>query len=173
MVCETEINYVIWQNRSFRFYLASRLLYANELYSPSAFCSIQAIETLMKATLVYWDRSFNPESMNHKIVGMINSIRNKVDKGKEFDCPKYFYMDKRFQSVTRYPDKNKGVMVPCTFLSDLDEMFCQLIEYVPFQFNTELSRTLLGKKKKNFDILKENNSQMERLNQIFGLKSGG
>ncbi len=99
---DNEINYIIWQNRAFRFYLGARLLSLNEQYSPSAFCSLQAIESLMKGTLVYWDKSFNPESNGHKMTGMVKAIRNKAKHGNDFQCPEYFYIDNRFQSITRY-----------------------------------------------------------------------
>lgn len=141
---EVEKSYVIWQNRAYRFYLASRILVEKEQYAPAAFCSIQALESLMKATLVYWDKSFKPEAVNHRIACMIRTIRNKAEKGGKFSCPEYFYRDKRFQSVTRYPANGKGVLVPSTFLNDLDEVFSELITLVPFHFNTKLIHALSG-----------------------------
>ena len=167
---DNELNYIIWQNRAFRFYLGARLLSLNEQHSPAAFCSSQALESLMKATLVYWDKSFNPEATGHKMTGMIKTIRNKTNNGKHFDCPEYFYSNKRFQSVTRYPANGKGVGIPGTLLNDLDLVFCNLVKLVPFQFNSELKRTLTGKNKKNLNILRKNNSQIKNLRRFLNVR---
>ena len=165
-----EVNYIIWQNRSFRFYLGARLLLLNGQYSPCAFCSVQAIESLMKATLVYWDKSFNPEANGHKMKGMIKTINNKAKNAKDFQCPEYFYIDNRFQSVTRYPAKDKGVGIPDSLLSDIDLVFYNLIKLVPFQFNSELKRALSGKNKKELNILRKNNLQITLLRKYLNVK---
>jgi HEPN domain-containing protein len=55
-----EVDYIVWQNRSVRFYLGARLCYLSGLVAPAAFCAQQALEALLKATLKYWDRSFEP-----------------------------------------------------------------------------------------------------------------
>lgn len=166
MVTEIEKKYVIWQNRAFRFYLASRLLCQHEQFAPAAFCSSQALESLMKATLVYWDKSFDPEAVNHRMAGMIRTIRNKVKNARSFDCPNYFYHGKRFQSVTRYPANGKGVTVPNSFLNDMDHVFSSLISMVPFQFNTNLIHALSGKEKKDLTILRRNNNQLRTLRRF-------
>ena len=170
MTKETDVNYIIWQNRAFRFYLGARLLSLNELYSPSAFCGVQALESLMKATLVYWDKSFKPESTGHKITGMIKTIRNKVKDGNNFQCPEYFYIDKKFQSVTRYPANGNGVGIPASFLNDLDLVFYNLVKLVPFQFNSELKRVLFGKNKKPLNILRKKNLQITSLRKTLNVK---
>jgi HEPN domain-containing protein len=160
---ENEKNYVIWQNRAIRFYIGARLLYLNQQYSPAAFCAIQTIESMMKATLVYWDKSFIPEGANHKVGSMISTIKNKTKNGKGFSCPGYFFQGKRYQSISRYPSSGKGVLVPGTFLDDLDDVICSLIKLVPFQFNTNLKHALSGKDRKNLNILRRNNKQMRAL----------
>lgn len=170
MVSETQKNYIIWQNRAFRFYLAARLLMLNEQYSPAAFCGLQSIESLMKATLVYWDKSFNPEATGHKMKGMIKTIRNKVKGAKAFECPEYFYHDKRFQAVTRYPAKEKGVLIPSSFLNDLDHVFSSLVKLVPFQFNSELIRALSGKNNKDLMILRRKNKEVRGLRKAMNIK---
>ena len=167
---ENEINYIIWQNRAFRFYLGARLLILNSMYSPAAFCSAQALESLMKATLVYWDKSFRPEAAGHKITGMLKTIRNKAKDGSSFHCPEYFYKDNRFQSVTRYPSNGKGVGIPATLLSDLDAVFFNLIKLVPFQFNSELKRALDGKNKSDLAVLRRSNQQMSHLRRYLNVK---
>ena len=172
MIRSNEREYIIWQNRALRFYLGARLLYMNEQYSPAAFCSIQSIEALMKATLVYWDKSFNPEAANHKVASMVRSIRNKAKDGKEFKCPEYFYKDKTYQSISRYPSNGKGVYIPATFKDDLDDVFYRLVSLVPFQFNSDLINTLKGKNAKNLIILRKNNNQMKNLRKLLKVKLG-
>lgn len=167
---EKEINYIIWQNRAFRFYIGARLLLLNEQYAPAAFCGFQSIESLMKATLIYWDRSFNPVQSRHNMKGMIRAIKNKVKDARDFECPEYLYNDKRFQSVTRYPDKGKGVLIPSYFLKDLDNLFCMLIEMVPFQFNSELIHALKGENKKDLSILRIKNSKIKILRKTLNVK---
>ena len=169
MVSEKNKNYIIWQNRAFRFYIGARLLLLNEQHSPAAFCALQSIESLMKATLVYWDRSFKPESARHKMKGMIRTMRNKVKGAEQFDCPEYFYSDQRFQSVTRYPAKGKGVLVPGSFLNNLDYVFCTLVKLVPFQFNSEFIRALNGKNRKDLMILRKKNSEIRGLRKALNV----
>lgn len=170
MIEDNELKYIIWQNRAFRFYLGARLLVLNEQYSPAAFCSTQTLESLMKGTLVYWDKSFKPEEAGHKMTGMIKTIKNKAKDGQSFQCPEYFYLNKRFQSVSRYPANGKGLGIPSTLLNDLDLVFYNLVKLVPFQFNSELKRTLSGKHKKNLNILRKNNLQIKNLRKTLNVK---
>jgi len=167
---DNELNYIAWQNRALRFYLGARLLSLNEQHSPAAFCSTQALESLIKATLVYWDKSFDPEAAGHKMKGMIKTIRNKVKNAKDFECPEYFYLDKRYQSVTRYPVNGKGVGIPASLLDDLDLIFYNLVKLVPFQFNSELKRALSGKNRKNLNILRRKNMQVKNLRKYLYVK---
>ena len=62
-----EYDYVVWQNRAFRFYESARLLYRSEMYSPAAYCAAMCIELVLKATLKYWCPNENPESHGHGI----------------------------------------------------------------------------------------------------------
>lgn len=166
MITEKQKTYIVWQNRAFRFYLGARLLMLNEQHSPAAFCGVQSIETLMKATLIYWDKSFNPEAAGHRIKGMIEAIRNKVQGAKSFECPEYIYSEQRFQAVTRYPNNGRGVLIPSSFLDDLDYLFCSLVEMVPFQFNSELFRALKGENKRDLKILSKKNLIIECLEKV-------
>ena len=171
MIVEQERNYIVWQNRAFRFYLAARLLLQREQHAPAAFCAVQAIELLLKGTLVYWDKSFDPEAARHRVAGMVRSIRNKVPGAKEFDLPRYFHFEQRYYSVSRYPANGRGILVPASFLGDVDLAFCQLAEFVPFQFNSELSRALAGRHKPDLAILRRGNSSIRRLRKHLQIKS--
>lgn len=170
MISETDRNYIIWQNRAFQYYLAARLLRLNEQYSAAVFCGYQAIESLMKATLLYWDKCFVPEAAGHKMAGMIRTIRNKVNGAKHFECPRYFYFEKRYQSVTRYPAKGKGIGVPSSFLGDLDRTFRVLVEFVPFQYNSLLVNTLKGENRKDLQILRRANREMRKLRRFLNVR---
>ena len=57
---DNEIDYVRWQNRACRFYLGARLLHRSEFQAPAAYSAAIAFELLLKATLIYWDQSFDP-----------------------------------------------------------------------------------------------------------------
>ena len=170
MISATERNYVIWQNRAFRFYLAARLLWLNAQYSTAAFCGYQAIETLMKATLLYWDKSFDPEMTGHKLAGMIRTIRNKVKGAKQFECPKYLHFEKHYQAVSRYPANRKGFGVPASFLNDLDRVFRVLVEYVSFQHNSSLVNALKGKNRKELQILRRANGEIRQLRRSLNVR---
>ncbi|HKJ92673.1 MAG TPA: hypothetical protein VJ957_05865, partial [Longimicrobiales bacterium] len=74
VITPREENYVIWQNRAFRFYLAARLCQRNALFAPASFCGYQALESLLKATLVYWDRSFNPQGAGHGMAKLLRTL---------------------------------------------------------------------------------------------------
>lgn len=161
---EYQKNYVIWQNRAFRFYLGARLLYLNEQYAPAAFCANQAVELLLKATLIYWDKSFNPEAAGHKVSKMLRIVRNKVSGGKSFACPEYLWVDGRYLSTTRYPSSSGGgVGIPATFLQDIDNAFRDLVVLTPFQWNTNLKQALSGRSKKNLGVLRRKNGCMRSL----------
>ena len=124
---EHELNYVKWQNHAFHFYIASRLLCLNDHTAPAAFCAQQTIELMLKATLLFHDKSFKPEAFNHRFNKMINAMKNKVIGSSNLKIPEYFYWDKRYQSVSRYPSKGKGLLLPSNMLDDLDECFYNLL----------------------------------------------
>ena len=163
---QNEYDYIRWQNRAFHFYLASRLLYFNEHVGPATFCAQQAVELMLKATLVYWDRSFRPRVAGHKFTKMLRTLKGKVKGAEHVAVSTYFYSDQRYQSVSRYPAEGKGVLITSTFLDDLDRIIYDLIVLVPFQFNTELVNTVLGystKYKKKLNTLRRKNQQMRQL----------
>jgi hypothetical protein len=146
-----EREYIIWQNRAVDFYIGARALYLQDLSGPAAYCSVSAIELLLKASLVYFDRSFVPVDANHNIGKMLRILKNKGPK-------------KRYLSTSRYPG-DKGLLVPATFLHDLDRVIATLIVLVPFQFNSKLVSILSGRKdyKKKLNSLKRRNKQMKTL----------
>ena len=167
---DANVAYIIWQNRALDFYLAARLCYLSQLYRAAAFLANQTIETLMKATLIYWDKSFVPEDAGHAIKKMINMVRNKVKGQTKFDIPEDFYFEQRYQSVSRYPKDGNGLGISSTFIEDLDHTFVELISMVPLQFNSELLHTISGKNSRELACLRRSNSQMRRLRKILGAK---
>jgi hypothetical protein len=124
---------------------------------------------MLKATLIFHDKSFQPESLRHNFPKMINVMKNKVKGSKNVNIPEYFYYDKRYQSVSRYPSKNKGLLLPLNMLDDLDECFYNLLILVPFQFNTLLVNTLSPtdtRRKKKLNTLRRDNRQMANIRKF-------
>lgn len=172
LITETQREYVIWQNRAFRFYLAARVLYKARIYGPAALCANQAIELLLKATLIYHDRSFKPDAANHRVAGMLRTIGNKVKPKRAISVPRYFYADRRYQSVSRYPQHGLGLMVPGSFLPDLDRSFRELVVLVPFQHNTELRRHLTSSDRTVRLQLTSRNAETAALRRFLGIRPG-
>lgn len=170
MIEKHEVDYIAWQNKAFSFYLASRLLYEKKLFAPAAFSSQQAIETLMKATLVYWDHAFSPKKAGHDLAKMKKLIGKKVVNGKSLDIPKYFYFEQRYQTVSRYPNEGKGLGLPNNFLEDIDDIIYKLLLLVPFQYNSLLIHALQGKDFAKLKILRKNNKTLRLLRKVWGIK---
>ena len=158
-----DVDYIIWQNRAFWFYVPARTCFYKEFHPPAAFLSQQCLEQLMKATLKWLDPSFEPKSLNHNLRKMSQMIREKVPSQGDFMVPEYIC---KYQSLTRYPDPNgKGYLVPPTLIAEVDCLFADLVEMVPCKFNSQLSLTLREKPShKNWYVdLEQNNEQMDRL----------
>jgi HEPN domain-containing protein len=139
---ERALRYVIWQNRATRFYAAARLCYRSQLFAPAAYAAVIALEQLLKATLVYHDRSFVLADAGHNFVKLSRMVRNKVPGGKSVALPPYFSHKQRYLTTSRYPQHGDGILVPASFLNDLDAAFVGLLCLTPFQFNTELKKIL-------------------------------
>jgi len=158
-----EYDYVVWQNRATRFYLGARKLYQSDLWSPAAYCAAMTLELQQKATLIYWDRGFDPADAAHGMAKLARMIRNKVPNAKGHQIPEYFYFEQRYLSTTRYPRNGKGIGIPSTFLPDLDSVFARLIQMVPFQHNTELKSVLSGRNRKALDTFRRGNTNVKEL----------
>lgn len=172
MPSNAEINYVVWQNRASGFYLAARLLHKHGVWAPAAFSATQAIELMLKATLVYWDKSFQPESAGHAIAKLVRSIKNKVPNAQKFEVPGYFSHEARYHTVSRYPSASKkGLLIPASMLYDLDSTILTLVSFVPFQHNTELKHILAGHDKKGLAILRHRNASIRSLRKVLGVPS--
>jgi len=164
-----ERDYVRWQNRATRFYLAARLLYFNSQYGPAAFCANQGVELMLKATVCYWDRSVDPSALNHSFAKLKRILRNKVPQGSSVCVPEYFSDGRRYQSLTRYPSKRDALIgIPASFIVDLDDVFYSLLCLVPFQFNTELRRALSGRNRRDLLILRRGNLKIRHMRSVLG-----
>ena len=163
MIATFERQYVIWQNRATRFYIAARSLHHAGYHAPAAFCAVQALETLLKATLIYWVRGFSPVDVRHRLAAMCRMLRHRVPAAKGYGIPEYFYHEQRYYSVSRYPAKGKGLGIPASFINDLDAAFVPLVLFVPFQFNTELRRALQGKPRRALLDVRRGNKQLRAL----------
>jgi len=165
-VAQHERAYVEWQNRATRFYLAARRLYLSELTAPAAYCGAISIELLLKATLIYWDRAFRPGDAGHAIAKLSRMVKNKVPNAATLYVPAYFYFEQRYLTTSRYPAGVKGVDVPTSFLSDLDEVYAYLLCRVPFQHNTELRSTLRGRSKAALNAFRRGNAHARKLRRF-------
>ena len=163
---QRDLDYIIWQNRALRFYLAARTLYYARLFAPAAYCAHQALELIMKATLHYWDRSFNPRDAGHNLRKMTRMINNKARPTPSLTIPGYFSHEQRFLTVTRYPTTGKGVLVPSSLIIDLDRLFVTLVCLVPFQFNSELARAVTGRDRPALLLLRRHNAMLRRLRRF-------
>jgi HEPN domain-containing protein len=166
-----ELKYVAWQNRSFRFYIAARVLYRKGLFAPAAHAAVLSLELLLKATLVYWVRSFNPQDIGHAIAKMCRMVRNKAPAAGSFAIQPYFYDQQRYLTLSRYPSRGRGLALPASFLQDLDASFAELIALVPFQHNTELRRALTGKDEAIHKALRVKNRQFRTFAAQLGVNS--
>lgn len=164
-----EYDYVAWQNRATRFYLGARKLYQSDLWSPAAYCAAMALELQQKATLIYWDRGFDPAGAAHGMAKLARMIENKVPSAKGHRIPEYFYFEQRYLSTTRYPRNRKGIGIPSTFITDLDLVFARLIQMVPFQHNTELKSVLSGRNRKALDTFRRGNTNVKELRHFLGM----
>lgn len=155
--------YVAWQNRATRFYVAARSCYLSRLYAPAAYCAVIALEILVKATLVYHDKAFNPRHFHHNIAKLRRALGNKVPRSEDVTLPSYFWHEDRYLTATRYPSDGHGIGVPGSFLTDLDCAFAGLLYLTPFQHNTELKRILASPSGTERQALIRQNAQARRL----------
>ncbi len=161
-----EIDYTAWQNRATYYYIASRLLALNKVWPPAAFCGQQALENLLKATLIYWDKSFDPIKVCHNFPKMLRIIRNKVPNSANINIQENFYYEKRYQESSRYPISGKDLLfLGEDFLNDLDEAFYSLLVLVPFKFNSVLSN-IFKKNKPQVKILRKKNNQIRKIKKF-------
>ena len=133
---------IIWQNRVFGFTSLLAIVFHKGFYPTTAFLAQQCTEQLMKATLKWVDPSFEPRNVGHDLKKMSRTIQEKVPFRGNFMVPEYL-CDGKYQSLSRYPAPDgQGYGVPGTLVSDVDCLFVDLVEMVPFLFNSELSHTL-------------------------------
>ena len=55
-----------------------------------------ALELVLKATVLFFDRSFVPEDAKHEIPKLLQILGNKGPRGSAIDVPNYFYFEKRY-----------------------------------------------------------------------------
>ena len=169
--------YIRWQNRAFRFYVAARCCYRKTFYAPASFLCYQSVELLQKATLLWYDPSFNPKRSNHKLKSMEEKIRQQVPGQNCFKLPAYLF-NKLYQETSRYPHPSgKGFSLPENFMCELDAAFTNLIEMVDTGFSnlSELHRTLQNPQTfpQNYEELQWNNQELERLRRhVIGIRVG-
>ena len=160
------LEYVAWQNRATEFYVAARELALLEAYRPSVYSAVISLELLLKGTLTYWDKSFRPRDPGHGMAKLCRIVGNKVKDAKGFSIPRYFFHEERYLNVSRYPGAGAGLIIPGSYLIDLDSAFAKLVSYVPFQHNTFLKRILLGHNPAQLKALNRTNRCLPALRQF-------
>jgi hypothetical protein len=166
MPTSRERDYIIWQNRAVEFYLAARALHHGTINRPACYCTVIAVELLLKATVLFFDASFVPENAKHNIPKLLRILANKGPKGSVIEVPHYFHFEQRYLEPSRYPKNGQGLMVPATFLDDLDRTVASLILLVPFQFNSILVHVLEAHSKEDrrrLRALARSNRQMRAI----------
>jgi HEPN domain-containing protein len=166
MPTSRERDYIIWQNRAVEFYLAARALHHGAMNRPACYCAVIAVELLLKATALFFDKSFVPEHSKHNMPQIFKVLANKGPTGPAIEVPDYFHFEQRYLEASRYPKEGQGLIVPATFLDDLDRTVAQLILLVPFQFNSILIRVLkTGSKadRHRLRVLARSNRQMRAI----------
>lgn len=126
------------------------------------------LELILKATLVYWDKEFDPALASHAIAKLARMTGNRLTK--KIEVPEYFYFDQRYHTVSRYPKGGKGLGIPASFLEDLDQLYAEILMLVPFQHNTEL-RKLLISPGASLNILRRKNQAVRSLRKFLGAPS--
>lgn len=169
-VHQKEQDYIDWQNRSLRFYLAARLLFFHDQIGPSLINAQHCLALLLRATLLYWDESFVPESTLLEIAGMIRMVRRQVPGAEAFDVPPYFCTAKLFDSMGQQGGQNPEDMFKNIFLSHLDGVYYKLLTFVPYQQGSNLKKALSGALKKDLTILRRSNAQMKSLRKYLSTR---
>jgi len=98
---------------------------------------------------------------------MLRALKQRVPGGDQVAIPAYF-RDRRYQSISRYPHPTSGLVVPATFIPDLDTVFTSLIGLVPFQHNTELRKTLRKSGTAIHEHLIRSNASLPALAHLLG-----
>ncbi|MFA5272442.1 MAG: HEPN domain-containing protein [Candidatus Omnitrophota bacterium] len=164
-------DYVRWQNKATQFYIAARLLYFQDLISPSVFCAFQAVENLMKATILFYKGIPFAEGFGHALKKMEREINSQIIKRiskkgrlKKLAIPAYFVHENRFQALSRYPRVGKGIGVGGFVIEDLDQLMFDLLKVVPFQFNTLLLNEIRKASHSKYkEILEKDNKCLSEL----------
>ena len=168
-----------WVNRSLRFYLPARELFFRNYsayYSAIAFLGFQSVESALKASLVLWDKSFDPKKGGHNTKKMFRIYQNKVPEDLRFvdQLDPYFSDYKRYQEHPRYPRRDIALLyVDPYYLDKLDFAFCGFVCAVPRTFwMPELEPVLSGEDLFKLKVFRRRNSQMRAVRRRLGIKIG-
>jgi hypothetical protein len=167
---QKNLNYIAWQNKSLQFYLAARLLFFNEQYDPACVSAQHCLELKLRATLLYWDEAFAPESTLLGIAGLIRTLRGQVTGAEQFEIPHYLCAKTVFELDDASREGRLHANTEPKLLADLDTIFYQLLSFVPYQEGSVLRQTLAGQHKKELAILRRANAQMKPMRKLLTVK---
>lgn len=97
---------------------------------------------------------------------MIRTLQNRVPEATGVEVPEYFYFERRYQTTSRYPTSAGVVIIPVSFLDDLDAAFYDLVRLVPFQFNSELIHLIADPDSRERRVLTRRNRQSRKLQRF-------
>jgi len=160
-VKQNQIDYIMWQNRAVRFYLAARLLFKKEIYGPAGFCAFQSLENLLKATAIYHIDKFSPKAVLHDCDKILAMIKKNVPASADIEIEEKL-ISQTYQELTRYPMPGKGVGFSYSMVHDLDQAFADILQLVPFQYNSELLN-IIRRKDPSLRILSLDNKQIKKI----------
>ena len=168
-----------WVNRSLRFYLPARELFLRNYsayYSAITILGFQSVESALKASLVLWDKSFDPIKCGHNTKKMFRIYQNKVPEDMRFldRLHPYFEDYKRYQEHPRYPRRDIALLHvdPC-YLDKLDLAYRGFVCAVPRTFwMTELEPILSGEALFKLKVFRRRNRQIRAVRRILGIKIG-
>ena len=170
---------IIWLNRSLRFYLPTReLCYRDYRTYNSAimFLGYQTVESALKASLVLWDKSFDPIKYGHNTKKMFRIYQNKVPEDLRFvdQLHPYFEDFRRYQELPRYPNKHMAFLpVDPSYLEKLDYAFCGFACARPrSNWKTEFEHVLSGQDPSKLKVFEKGNCQIGAVRRRLGIKIG-
>jgi HEPN domain-containing protein len=155
--------YLSWQNSAVIFYISARLLWLKKIHMSAIFLAIQALENLLKSTLLCYVKDYNPLSSGHNLKKMTNILKNQVKNAKNCNMPSYFYKE-MYSIGTRYPDKYAAIYFGGNLINDLDRVFLDLMKLAP-QISF-LNRILKEKNSNEYKIIKEKNLVIKKLESL-------
>ena len=165
-------NSIKWYNRVLDFYLATRELWLcdyRRYRGVILFLGFQSVESALKASLLYWDKSFNPKEYGHNTEDMFCKYQVKVPKEYRFvdKLDPYFEDYLYYQILSRYPIKGKNPpSIDPSYIEKLDYAFCGFVFAIPISpWLKVFDKILSGEDPSKSEVFEKNNKQICKVRQ--------